>query len=181
MAEETMSVPVFKYHPDPVKTGAVVPTEEPCRCCGRSRGFAYKNDPYGLHSNLAGMLCPWCIWDGSAHEKFDVTFADDHALERAGLDRAVIEEVTERTPGFETWQGEEWLSHCGDACAFLGDATKSDLSRFAEEKALVVGADDWDEHGIRKLLAYYEPGGSPAFYRFACCHCGQILYAVDCD
>jgi uncharacterized protein CbrC (UPF0167 family) len=34
--------------------------------------------------------------------------------------QAVLEEVSQRTPGFLGWQQERWLYHCSDAAAFLG-------------------------------------------------------------
>jgi uncharacterized protein CbrC (UPF0167 family) len=155
----------------------------------------YKLNPYGgrparrrrwwrsrpPHRDLAESICPWCISDGTAHEALGVLFADDFALTKAGVSEDIIREVVERTPGYETWQGEIWLSHCDDACAFLGNASRSDLERFEAEAAQVVDSGDWDAEGIRELLKYYEPKGSPSLYRFRCVHCGQILYAVDCD
>jgi uncharacterized protein CbrC (UPF0167 family) len=130
---------------------------------------------------LAESICPWCIHEGRAHQTLDVSFADTWALEKAGIDQSITREISERTPGYETWQGEKWVSHCGDACAFLGDATKDDLRAFQVENAQVFDDTGWDKDEIEKLLEYYEPKGSPAFYRFKCLHCGQILYAVDCD
>ncbi len=39
----------------------------------------------------------------------------------------VIDEVSGRTPGFSGWQQERWLVHCGDACAFLGPAGRTEI------------------------------------------------------
>jgi len=174
-------LPAFRYHPDPVGTGSIVPSERACACCGQSRGYVYKRSPYSRHRDLEGAICPWCIQSGRASEKFEALFADDHYLLVAGLDSAIVDEVTKRTPGYETWQGESWLAHCNDACAFLGDATKNDLRNFAAEHAQVALGEAWSQDAIDRLLEYYQPKGSPAFYRFRCLHCGQVLYAVDCD
>jgi Uncharacterised protein family (UPF0167) len=35
------ALPVFRYHPDPVATGAIVAGSEPCVCCGRRTGRIY--------------------------------------------------------------------------------------------------------------------------------------------
>lgn len=65
-------------------------------------------------------LCPYCIADGSAAEKFDGEFQD-----AAGCDKvdapAKTEELTKRTPGCIGWQQEYRLAHCGDYCAFGGN------------------------------------------------------------
>jgi uncharacterized protein CbrC (UPF0167 family) len=42
-----MELPHFKYHPNPIATGSVVPSVEVCPVCGESRGFAYDGIPYG--------------------------------------------------------------------------------------------------------------------------------------
>ena len=34
---------------------------------------------------------------------------------------------------------------------------------------------------LRQIVASYEPGGSPAFYRFVCRHCARAKYNGDCD
>ncbi|REJ66450.1 MAG: hypothetical protein DWQ31_14945 [Planctomycetota bacterium] len=33
-----MALPVFKYHPDPLDTGAIAASDAICACCGQSRG-----------------------------------------------------------------------------------------------------------------------------------------------
>lgn len=175
------SLPRFRYHPNPERTGEIVASGNACKCCGVQRGYVYARDPYGHQESLAGSLCPWCIHDGSAHARFDVAFADDYELRRSGIDPAIIDEVVNRTPGYVTWQGERWLSHCNDACAFMGDATREQPQSFAAEHAEVVGPEQWDESGVKAVLQDYQPGGSPAFYRFECLHCGKVLYAIDCD
>jgi uncharacterized protein CbrC (UPF0167 family) len=54
-------------------------------------------------------------------------FSDDHPLAQAGVPDEVIEEVARRTPGYNSWQQEVWLSCCDDACQFHGDAARSEL------------------------------------------------------
>jgi uncharacterized protein CbrC (UPF0167 family) len=52
-------------------------------------------------------VCPWCIADGSAHEKFGVEFTDWASI-GGGHWEAVSEEIANevafRTPGFSGWQ-----------------------------------------------------------------------------
>ncbi|MFI9835323.1 CbrC family protein [Streptomyces sp. NPDC051913] len=34
-------LPVFRYHPDPIATGAVRASAETCACCERATGWIY--------------------------------------------------------------------------------------------------------------------------------------------
>src|SRR5437867_876141 len=62
--------PEFPYHPDPRATGSVVVSDTSCVACGQSRGFVYAGPVYS-QDELIDSLCPWCIADGSAAEKYD--------------------------------------------------------------------------------------------------------------
>ncbi len=173
-------LPRFKYHPDPVSTGAIRASEEMCPCCGQKRGYEYFTTPYG--ETEVEHLCPWCIFDGSASAKFAVSFVDSWPLSQAGLPESVIDEVCNRTPAFETWQQECWLSCCGDACEFHGDAPAREL-RSLDESALATLSEDsgFAVDDLSEILRYYQPKGSPAFYKFVCRHCGKVRYGGDCD
>ncbi|MBE9103186.1 CbrC family protein [Vacuolonema iberomarrocanum] len=173
-------LPKFKYHPDPIATGSVKQSTEICQCCGLIRGYVYTSNVYA-EEELQDQLCPWCIADGSAAKKFDAAFSDDYSLIHEGIDQSIVDEVTQRTPGFDTWQQEVWLTHCNDACQFLGDATKYDLFELAIGKGQLVDADDWGNPDFAEMAKYYEPKGSPALYKFRCIHCGTILYGMDCN
>ena len=175
-----MDLPIFKYHPDPVSTGSVVVSDVKCRCCGERRGYIYASNVY-CTEDLDGEICPWCVADGSAAKKFDATFVDDIPLRQAGINEEIILEVTTRTPGYETWQQEVWLTHCNDACAFLGDAAREDVLSIANEGLQVSGGEWMDEKTLKTVAQNYRPKGSPAFYKFRCLHCGQILFAMDYD
>lgn len=134
--------------------------------------------PYAVeeHENI----CPWCIASGRAAKKFDAHFCDDVPLLEENVPKKVVEEVTRRTPGFFSWQQEVWLSHCGDACAFLGDATREDiaslkgakLEAFLEKEML--DRPYWDG-----LVARYTPGGQAGIYKFICLHCGEAQFGID--
>jgi uncharacterized protein CbrC (UPF0167 family) len=112
-----MELPDFKYHPNPIATGSIVPSTEACPVCRESRGFAYDGAPYG--TNELEHICPWCIADGSAHEKFGVGFTDTEGVGGYGqwekVSKEVVEEVAFRTPGFASWQQEHWYTHCEGA------------------------------------------------------------------
>jgi uncharacterized protein CbrC (UPF0167 family) len=83
-----VELPKFKYHPDPVATGAIKPSEEVCECCNRARGYVYTSTIYA--EDEIQFICPWCIADGSAAQKFDGMFSDDYPLKEAGVNEEVI-------------------------------------------------------------------------------------------
>jgi len=173
-------LPTFKYHPDPLATGAIEVSEARCECCGEARGYAYTSGTYG-EKDLS-VVCPWCISDGRLEREHDASLSADHGLLSAGISKDVVREVTCRTPGYSCWQSEEWLTCCGDACAFHGEPLASELraldadglSKLSSESTLSV-------EDLREIFRTYEPGGSPAFYKFICLHCGRIRYGWDCD
>ena len=175
-----MVLPEFKYHPNPLATGSVVESNTVCLCCGESRGYIYTSSVYAP-KELHNEICPWCIADGSAAKKFRATFVDSYPLYQAGIEESIILEVTTKTPGCDTWQQEVWLSHCGDACLFLGDASKDDVVKIANEHIQVNGAEGMDADVMNEIAKRYIPKGSPAFYKFKCLHCNEILYAMDYD
>jgi len=175
------NLPQFRYHPDPVRTGMFEASSEECLCCGKSRGHIYVGPVYG-EEELQEALCPWCIKDGSAAKKMGASFADDQFLLQAKLPKAVVDEVHLRTPAFFSWQSERWLAHCGDACAFLGDASAQDLAKATETtKQLWRESHKLKEEDWNHMLKGYQPRGHNAFYKFVCLHCDQILFGWDCS
>jgi uncharacterized protein CbrC (UPF0167 family) len=172
------SLPAFRYHPDPIATGSVVRSDRVCRCCGSARGLIYVGPTYA-EADLDNGLCPWCIADGTAHEKFNASFTDP---DRVGgteswpaVPAAVVEAVAFRTPGFQGWQEERWFTCCGDAGAFLGPKGRLDLEDAGEEALTAIRlecghqGDAWQEY----LDALNRDFG-PTAYLFRCLHCGRL-------
>lgn len=118
--DATPTLPAFRYHPDPLKSGSVVAAKKKCRSCKKARGFIYTGPVYA-EAELEDSLCPWCISDGSAHEKFDATFVDSEAF-ADDVAEAAMTEIMTRTPGFNTWNFERWPSVDGEPAAFIGPA-----------------------------------------------------------
>lgn len=171
-------LPRFKYHPDPVQSGVVKKSGAVCVSCSRARGWIYTGPVYAK-DELDRRLCPWCIADGSAAQRFDASFGDVEGL--AGQVAAdVLDEVLHRTPGYVTWQGERWKSHCGDACECHGDLPRRDLEQLDQaaqahlRTELQLEAESW-----ARFVKSYRPGGQPAIYLFVCRHCGERQYDVD--
>ena len=153
------ALPYFRYHPDPIATGAVRPAAEPCACCGHDRGWIYTASFYTAQ-DVPGRFCPWCIADGSAAERFDGHFTDSYGL--TGVSEDVLQEVTRRTPGFSAWQDPHWLVHCRDAAAFVGD--------------LRLGGRH-DEEGLELFLACLGEAATAMLFR--CTACGTHLAYAD--
>lgn len=171
--------PVFQYHPNPIATGSVVTSDKQCKCCGQVRGYIYAASVYA-ESELNESICPWCVADGSAAEKFEATFADSHPLLDAGLSTDVVDEVTKRTPGYFSWQQEAWLSCCNDACEFHGDAPKDEVRSLPDDAVESLMSDlGLDEEEWEAFVENYESGGDPAVYKFICRHCKTHLYNAD--
>ena len=178
LAQNRMDLPTFRYHPDPIATGAIKQSDAVCECCFQARGFVYTSHIYCPQAIEA--ICPWCIADGSAAEKFNGLFCDDSPLAEAGLTEEIIVEVSHRTPGFNSWQQEVWLSCCNDACEFHGDVT------VAEAATMDIDAVTRACHGKRPIVSqfedfkkHYRPGGNPAIYKWVCRHCGKVQHYAD--
>jgi uncharacterized protein CbrC (UPF0167 family) len=184
----TEKLPTFKYHPDPLATGSVITSVNECVCCGKKRGYVYAGPAYA-EEDYEECICPWCIADGSAANELGVTFHDEASIPGASfatapeVDQAIIEEVTQRTPGFNAWQQEEWFTCCGDAGAFLGRAGKKELEKLGpdaieavRESSGIEDDEEWEE-----FFEGLDKDGSPTAYVFKCLHCGKIGAYQDCD
>jgi uncharacterized protein CbrC (UPF0167 family) len=175
-----VNLPEFRYHPDPLATGAVKASDEQCVCCGRARGFIYAGPVYAV-DELDECLCPWCIADGSAAERFDAQYTDVLDLPD-DVPAAVVDEVLRRTPGFGGWQQERWLFHCGDAAAFLGVVGRAELEPYPGALDAIRG--EQREYGasaeeIEEYVAALDKDGQPTAYLFECRRCGVHLAYSD--
>jgi uncharacterized protein CbrC (UPF0167 family) len=169
-----MDLPHFKYHPEPLVSGSIKLSKNPCACCGRKSGYIYTGPVYA-EAELDDQLCPWCIADGSAHAKFDADFCDIAAIGDGSWDavpEAVLHEVAYRTPGFNGWQQERWFTHCGDAGAFLGVAGFDELTVYGPEAVAAIASEsDLDEDEVEEYIQSLDALDQPAAYLFRCIHC----------
>src|SRR5690242_14338438 len=180
------ALPKFKYHPEPMRTGSVEKSAAKCVCCGQARGFIYTGPVYSVEE-YDQCICPWCIADGSAHEKLEASFTDDAGIGGGGMwdevSEAVTEEVAFRTPGFSGWQQEQWWTHCGDAAQFIGRAGKKELKALGPQAIAAIqdsaGLSDGPEW--EGFFAALDKEGSPTAYMFRCRKCGQLGGYQDCD
>ena len=178
------ALPVFRYHPDPLATGSIIAApDRPCLGCSRIRGYLYMGPVYTEKNFiLEEHLCPWCIADGTAAKRFSASFNDAGTME--DVPDAVMEEIEKRTPGFHGWQQESWLTCCGDAAAYLGEAGAAELTRdfpgaipsvrkYLEENYELAGKE------LEEFVKALRKGDQPTSFIFRCLHCQSYQAYID--
>jgi uncharacterized protein CbrC (UPF0167 family) len=159
-----------------VGTGSVVASDRACIACKRGRGWIYAGPVYATEE-LSDCICPWCISDGTAASTFEAMFTDDW-----GVPRALVEQVTQRTPGFAGWQQEHWMYHCEDACAFLGRVGSTELASHPDALDALGHEHDglgWTPEQVEDYLASLSRDAPPTAYLFRCRHCQHELAYSD--
>lgn len=175
-------LPVFRFHPDPLLSGSVHPSDRSCRCCRKKRGFIYTGPVYA-EKDLDDALCPWCVADGSAHQKYDALFVDTEAFVE-GTDPALIDEIAQRTPGFSSFQQERWLSCCGQPACYVEPAGSPEIkSKYLRAEGDLMGYIVY-ELGIsggaaRRLLENLNRERGPTAHIFRCARCERYFGYVD--
>ena len=177
-----MTLPSFRYHPDPIRSGSIVESGEKCRCCRECRGHIYAGPVYS-EEDLDGVICPWCIADGSAQKIFDASFVDIEAFSD-DTPESTMDEISRRTPGYNAWQSEQWPNCCGDATAFLTPAGIAEirehyrelegslLSHIIYEMRISGGA-------ATRMLGSLNRDAGPTAYVFRCLHCERHHFHID--
>jgi uncharacterized protein CbrC (UPF0167 family) len=172
-------LPQFRYHPDPLATGAIQPSEDSCSCCGRHRGHLYQGPVFSA-ARVDG-LCPWCIADGSAATLFEAEFTDAINVPD-DVPPQVLTELLTRTPGFRGWQQEYWMYHCADAAAYIGRVGYQELRAAPEALEMVLHENDqynWSPEQSQDYVECLAPDGDATGYLFRCLHCGTHLAYTD--
>jgi len=178
-----MTLPVFRYHPDPIASGSIVASANTCRVCGEARGYVYSIAPYSEADDLEEAICPWCIANGAAHDKFDAYFVDP-AVFPDELVMTIAEEVSYRTPGYAAWQSEVWPVCCADATAFIGPTGITEIrSGNYELEGMLMG---YVVHEMKisggaamRLIDSLNKDKGPTAYVFQCLHCGTYQFHID--
>lgn len=167
------NLPVFKYNPNVYDTEMVEFSEGRCQCCGR-KVYAYIQGVYSKED--LGCICMDCIASGEAADKFNATFIQ-------GADAVdnvkAKDELFHRTPGYLSWQGENWVACCDDYCEYIGTVGTKELEELgiADELFKADGSfDGWKD--ARKNLV---KDGSLCGYLFKCLHCGKYHLRVDAE
>lgn len=177
-----MDLPIFRYHPDPIRSGSIVESDVECECCGKSRGYVYDGPVYAEEAP-DDAICPWCIANGSAHKKFKAEFVDTEAFED-GTPDAAVKEISQRTPGYSAWQSEQWPCCCGDATAFLRPTGIQETRKDCYEveghlMTHIVQELHISGSAANRLLESLSKDGQPTLYLFQCLHCQRYRFHMD--
>lgn len=179
----TEPLPSFRYHPDPLRSGSLAPSDATCRACEVARGQVYTGPVFSEVDDLSDALCPWCIADGRAHELFAATFVDSEALDESIPPEAAAT-ITERTPGFNTWQSGRWPGCCDDAAAFLMPfgiielrATHRELEGFV--LSYIIHDMGISGGAATRLLNALDLHQGPTGYLFQCLACENYHVHID--
>ncbi|NLA54787.1 MAG: CbrC family protein [Corynebacterium humireducens] len=167
------ALPSFRLHPDPVATGAIEPDADAvCECCGEQTGWNYTAPVYGPHSGPE-FLCPWCIASGRAARELEVSFAA-YTVTNEPIPPESLDEISHRTPCFMSWQDPMWMTHCGDAAAFLGEVGWDTLQSLPDAQESLI------DFGLpAEELPHLVVDGSTAAFLFRCLTCGTHVAYYD--
>lgn len=185
-SQQAQDLPIFRYHPDPLVTGSIIESDSVCICCERSIGYIYVGPAYA-EDEYIDCFCPLCIANGRAATQFDVEFHDPDVtgwvMNQFPADPRIIDEVVKRTPGFSGWQQEQWWTHCSDAAAYLGQASRDDLDgRWVSAlPAIRVTTPDINEKDWHEILDSCRNDRGASMYIFQCLHCGVLGGYWDSD
>lgn len=167
--------PTFKYSPNLDEIGVLNTNASVCDCCGetveKSVGSMYCREEIEC-------VCLTCIANGKAAEKFDGDFIQDAEIDQV-TDQEKIDELFKRTPGYISWQGENWLAHCQDFCAYLGEVGTKELEEMGIADQVISEYEALGEY--EDIRPYLTKSGSMCGYLFQCLHCGKYRLWVDCD
>ena len=175
-----MNLPIFKYHPncydsnvfEKVKTE----TNTTCQCCGEPTDIFY-NTMYCRET--VNCLCPMCVSSGAAAKKYSGKFVQDAENIDDCADKT--DELFHRTPGYVSWQGENWLAHCNDYCAYIGDVGAKELEEMGIAEEVFADYAQMNQYDISDVRSYLVKTGSLAGYLFQCLHCEKYRLWVDAD
>lgn len=165
-------LPFFSYHPDPLKTGAIIEKDSVCQICNLNTKYVYTGSFYSV--NDIEVICPWCISNGKVVERFEGEFQNQASVDDGHtLDQ--LDELTHRTPGYVAWQEAYWLRHCDDFCAFIGYVGWNEIKDITSELI-----DDIEQSGFTlEELRGFVNGGSLQGYLFKCLKCGSHRIHLD--
>lgn len=179
-SKKLKSLPHFRYHPDPFKTGVFKDyASVVCECCEQATDVYYCGSVYSVED--VNYLCPHCIASGAAAAKFDASFIQDADPLPPGVAdaKSKTEELFKRTPGYFSWQGEHWLACCDDYCEFLGDVGTKELQEMGIADEVFADYALREEFAVEDVRDYLVAGGDMAGYLFRCTHCGKYKIYVD--
>jgi uncharacterized protein len=178
-------LPVFRFSPNAYDLGFFVAEPVHCSSCEQDRDWRYRGSFYTTANDV--RLCPWCVADGSAARRFAGSFSDWLGIDGVPVDpdepRTVDDdaasEVATRTPSYPSWQQEQWRSHCGMPCAFIGFVGADDLPALLPDPVLEADLDGGLGFPGDVLRTYLTRDGDLSGYLFRCVVCGAHRLHAD--
>jgi hypothetical protein len=146
-------------------------------------GYVYTGPCY-VEDDFDAMLCPWCIADGRAFQRFGVTFAE--IAPGPGFDLHTAEEIEERTPGITTWNPIQWPACCDMPMAYMEPVGTAELQArhvklAAALPAQLATAQGIDAAAAAALCQQLQRDGSPTLHVFRCLRCKREQGVLDSD
>jgi len=167
--------PIFTYYPNAKEVFERQENNKEviCECCGKKTKYYYT---HMYTAKKVDCICPICVSNGEAAKKFNGQYNQD--IENyQNLPKEISNAILYKTPGYYTWQGEYWLTHCKDACMYLGDVGITELKEMGIFDEVMK---EYEESGgylnARENLV---KKGNLAGYLFRCRHCGKYKIWVD--
>lgn len=170
------TLPVFRYCPDPL--GSEIFKDDwsvQCESCGKETPVYYDGPFYSVEE--VTYLCPKCIHNGKAAEKFNGEFQEDLLDDTGVTNPARKDEILHRTPGYTSWQGNFWPAHCDDYCAFAGYVGANEITELGIWDTL-VNLTGMELEFLQETLT---KDASLSGYLFRCLECGVYVLYADCD
>lgn len=189
-------LPEFPFHPNVYLLGLFDRvTGSKCTCCKEDSEYLYKGPFYTEYDDV--KVCPWCISDGRASEKYNGVFQSSVDYKGTTLmvsydsesrdymylrNDEIVEPITDdnlntllfRTPSYVAWQEPHWMSHCGELCIFMGYLEIDELEGMREKLQEDISKyESMYGTGIRNLAL------SGGLYLFQCTACYQLRLHLD--
>ncbi|MEK4427155.1 CbrC family protein [Solibacillus sp. FSL K6-1523] len=175
LEELELTLPKFKYLENPIKSGIFkIDKKVVCDCCEQEVEVYIESGLYAIAS--VEYLCPNCISSGKAAKKYDGTFQSDLFNDEQVVDESFVDEILHRTPGYVSWQGNDWFAHCTDYCKFIGYVGWAELV----ERGIDSEIENFTEMTLEDLKLYLTNDGDLQGYLFQCLECGKYCLYADC-
>lgn len=181
-----LKLPQFKYHPNAYQLDIFTQESGICSVCHQQRSIKYN---LGLYSvDEPEYICPWCIANGQAAEKYNGDFNDYCSIEGVSehysepnpmhISEQALDIITQKTPSYAAWQQEVWLVHCDEPCAFLGYVGMKEIMPYFDDVKADIEQSGYDIEDIKNALS---ADGEMVGYFFECVHCGKKRLHIDCN
>ncbi|MBY0597819.1 CbrC family protein [Bacillus bingmayongensis] len=179
-SEVEESLPSFKYNKNPLGLLVIREADGMCPVCRRKTGYVYDGPFYTtFDEEETENICPWCIANGFAAQKFDGEF--NYSGEHMDVqNKEYTDELFYRTPSYFSWQGEYWLSHCNDYCAIIDEVGWKEIAHLEHELnddiEKIINKKKITREDFKGML--YKKGHFTG-YLFQCVHCSKHRLYVD--